>query len=75
MDETVTSEIAEKIFIEILESFPTNLRKKEFGKMLLKICYEAMRSEKPGLILIPKNSIVHTKLKKLLLTTEIYDSE
>ena len=46
MDNTITLDVAEKIFIEIIESFPTKIRKKDFGQMLLRVCFNAIEKNK-----------------------------
>lgn len=75
MDDTITADIAEKIFIEILESFPTKKNKKDLGQMLLRICLRAIENNKSKFILFPNIQVINEKLGKLLQTTEIYNSE
>lgn len=75
MDNTVTLDIAEKIFIEILESFPTKMNKKDIGQMLVRVCLRAIENNKSKFVLSLKTQIIHEKIDKLLQATEIYNSE
>ena len=72
IDNAVTVEIAEKIFIEILVSFPTKKNKKDLGQMLLRVCFRAIEDNKSKFILFPNNQLIHEKIDKLRQTTEIY---
>lgn len=74
IDKTVTVDIAEKIFIEIIESFPTKMNKKNLGQMLLRVCFRAIENNNSKLFLYPKTKLIHKKMDKLLLATEIYYS-
>jgi len=71
IDNSVTLDIAEKIFIEILESFPKKMNKKDIGRMLLRVCHKEIDKNKSNFVLYPKNQI-NDKIEKLLKTTEIY---
>ena len=72
INDSVSEEIAEKIFIELLESFPTKKNKKYFGQSLLQTCLMTIENNKSNLSLLPKTE---EKVNKLLQTTEIYNSE
>lgn len=72
MDNAVTVEIAEKIFIEILVSFPTKMNKKDLGQMLLRFCLRAIDDNKSKSILFSNNQLIHEKVDKLQQATEIY---
>ncbi len=74
-DNTVTSDTAEKIFIEIIETFPTKMNKKDFGQMLLRVCLRVIEKNKSKLVLYPKNQILDEKIDKLSQITEIFNSE
>ncbi|MCG2699640.1 hypothetical protein L6274_01080 [Candidatus Parcubacteria bacterium] len=74
-DNTVTADITEKIFIEILETFPTKKNKKELGKMLLRVCLSVIENNKSKFILLPNVQAMNEKFDKLLQATEIYNSE
>ena len=75
MDNTVTSDIAKKIFIEIIETFPTKMNKKDFGQMLLRGCFSVIKNNKSKFVLCPKNQIINKKIDKLSQVTEIFNSE
>ncbi len=72
MDNTVTPEISEKIFIEILESFPTKMNKNDFGQTLLRTIYQTIEDSKSNFILFPNNKLIQSKISKLQQITEIY---
>ena len=72
MDSAVTVEIAEKIFIEILVSFPTKMNKKDLGQMLLRVCFREIEDNKSKFILFPSNQLIQEKIDKLRQATEIY---
>jgi len=72
MDNTVTPEISEKIFIEILESFPTKMNKNDFGQKLLRNIYQAIEDNKSKFILYPNNKLIQSKISKLQQIPEIY---
>jgi hypothetical protein len=75
MDNSITADIAELIFIEILETFPTKKNKKDLGQMLLRMCLGAIEKSKSKFILLHSNQIIYEKFDKLLRTIEIYSSE
>lgn len=73
MDDTVTTDIVEKIFIEIIETFPTKINKKDFGQMLLRVCLRAIENNKSKFVLYSRTQLIHKKVDKLLQVTEIYN--
>ncbi|MHA1574771.1 MAG: hypothetical protein ACTSXL_01320 [Alphaproteobacteria bacterium] len=73
LDNTITVEITEKIFIEIIETFPVQMNKKEFGQMFLRVCVHAIEQNKSGVIYKIKSKTVQEKIEKLFLSTEIYN--
>lgn len=75
VDDTILPEIIERVFVEIIESFPTKMGKKDFGQMLLRVCIQAVEQNKSKLIFQSKSIIVQEKVDKLLQATEIYSSE
>lgn len=75
IDNTVIANIAEKIFIEILDSFPTKKNKKDLGEMLLRICLNGIEKNKSKFILLPSVQVINEKFDKLLQATKIYNSE
>ncbi|MDO9180982.1 MAG: hypothetical protein Q7U04_01175, partial [Bacteriovorax sp.] len=62
IDNTITEEITEKIFFEILQSFPTKMPKKEFGYLLLRECIKEIEKNDSKYIFHPKNSIMYKKI-------------
>lgn len=74
IDDTITPDIVEKIFIEIVESFPMKKDKKNLGQMLLRICTKAVEKNKSRWILTRKSSLTQKKIDKLLQATEIFSS-
>ncbi len=75
IDNTITIDVAEKIFIEIMESFPTKMYKKVLGQMLLRVCIRVIENNKSKLLLQPQNQLIYKKIDKLSQATEIYSSE
>lgn len=70
LDDTIPSEETKKVFIEIVELFPTKLDKKTFGGTLLSVCIEAVKQNK----LNPTDKL-RIKIDELLQTIEIFNSE
>ena len=73
-DNLVVPEIAEKIFIEIIESFPTEKDKGNLGQMFLRVCIKAIKKYKSRWILTKKSDITQEKIDKLSRATEIFSS-
>lgn len=73
-DHTITLEITEKIFVEILTSFPTNISKRELGQMFLIFCLKLIELNSSKLLLTPENQLINKKVDKLLQITQIYSS-
>lgn len=71
-DDSLTIEIAEKIFIEILNAFPTTENKRILGQMLLKVCQEEIEKNKPIFIVSPNNQLIDRKIQRLYQATEIF---
>lgn len=74
IDDTITPDIVEKIFIEIIESFPTKKDKKNLGQMLLSVCTKAIEKNKSKWILTKKSNTTQEKIDKLSRATEIFSS-
>ncbi len=74
-DDSVTSDILEKTFTELLNCFPTSKNKKDLGQMLLDACTKAVQ----GRILIPfyrlEDRLKYQKINNLLQVTESYNVE
>jgi len=74
IDDTITLDIVEKIFVEIIESFPMKKDKKNLGQMLLRVCTKAIEKNKSKWILTKKSNTTQEKIDKLLQATEIFSS-
>lgn len=74
IDDTITSDIVEKIFVEIIESFPMKKDKNNLRQMLLRICTKAVEKNKSRWILTRKSKITQEKIDKLKRLTEIFGS-
>jgi len=72
IDDTITPDIVEKIFVEIIESFPMKKDKKNLGQMLLRVCAKAIEKNKSRWILTRKSSLTQKKIDKLLHAIEIF---
>ena len=73
IDDTITPDIVEKIFIEIIESFPMEKDKGNLGQMLLRVCTKAVE-KKSRWILTKKSKTTQEKIDKLSRATEIFSS-
>jgi hypothetical protein len=74
IDDTIMPDIVEKIFLEIIESFPVKKNNNNLSQMLLKICKEAVEKNKSRLILTRINKITQEKIDRLSRVTEIFSS-
>jgi len=74
IDDTITSDIVEKIFVEIIESFPMEKEKKNLGQMLLGVCTKAVEKNKSKWILTKTSKTTQEKIDKLSQATEIFSS-
>ena len=68
-NDSVTTEMAKKIFIEILGTFPTN--KKEFGQLILKICIAIINKNQLKSTLALNSEIIDDKIQRLLQVSEL----
>ena len=75
LDDTIFPEVMERIFIEIIESFPTKVGKYTLVLMFIEICIKSIEQMKSKLIINVTNEIIEKKIEKLLLVKEIYISE
>jgi hypothetical protein len=71
-DDSILSEIVEKIFIEIIESFLTEKDKGNFSQMFLRVCIKAIEKNKSKWILTKKSNATQEKIDKLSRATEIF---
>lgn len=74
MDNSITLDIAENIFIELLESLPKKYNKRDFGQRLVINCFLTIEKNKSEFILYPKIQLINNKINKLLQVTKIYGS-
>jgi len=74
IDDTITSDIVEKIFVEIIESFPMEKEKKNLGQMLLGVCTRTVEKNKSKWILTKKSDTTQEKINKLSQAIEIFSS-
>ena len=75
IDNAITVEIAEKIFVEILSSFPTDMGKKELGQLLLAVCTRIIENNKSKFLVHAENQLLYDKVNRLSQLTEIYSSD
>lgn len=71
-DHSVTLTIIERIFIEVIETFPTEMDKKEFGEKLLGTCFWTIENKNSNSILNLNNQMIYDKFEKLSQTLKIY---
>lgn len=72
MDNSVTVDIAEKIFIEIIENFPTQMNKNDLGQMFLRTCLRSIEDNKSKFILFPNDQLLREKIDKFQQANEIF---
>ena len=75
MDTTVALDTVEKIFVEIIESFPTKMSKKEFGERLLGVCITVFESNTPKNLCRLADKLKYQKIEKLLHAIESFSEE
>lgn len=75
IDNAVTVDITEKIFVEILEAFPTNMGKKELGQLVLQFCNKVIEEKRSMSLVRVDNQLLHNKIDRLIKLTEIYSTE
>ena len=75
MDSTITIDILESVFIEILNSFPSEMGKKEFGQILLRVCRKVIEKKKSIFILSTLTDKINEKINRLFQIAEIYSSD
>lgn len=74
LDNSITSDMAEKIFIEVLDSFPTKENKRELGQHLIIACLKIIEINKPNFVIYPVMDLISEKASKLIHLPEIYES-
>ncbi len=75
VDDTILPDIIERIFVEIIESFPQKMDKKNLRQMLLRVCIQEVEQNKSKLIFSLRSKNIQNKIDKLLQVKEIYNSE
>ncbi|HPG38530.1 MAG TPA: hypothetical protein PLP19_03070 [bacterium] len=72
IDDTISFDATEKIFIELIETLPQKFDKITLGQILLRGCIFLIEKELPNFILYPNNSILLQKIEKLLKIIDLY---
>jgi len=75
LDDTITFDVKEKILFEIIDSFPTDLNKEDFGHMILDSCLKAIDHMDKSLIVSISTKKLRREVNNLLQSIEIYQSE
>ena len=75
MDNAVALDVTEKIFIEIISSFPTKMNKKEFGERLLGACITVFENKSPKNLCSLVDKPKYQKIEKLIQATEAFSTE
>lgn len=73
-DDSVTLEMTERIFVEIIEAFPRDIPKKDLGQLLIEICSQKIQDGQQSTILLLKNQLKHKKIDRLQKIKEIFCS-
>jgi hypothetical protein len=73
-DSAITLNITEKIFIELLESFPKEYNKRDFGELLLTNCIATIERRKSDFTIFTNTQLINNKINKLLQVTRTYGS-
>lgn len=71
-DNSITEAVAEQIFIEILESFPTEMSKKDLGQIFIEACSRIIEKNKSKVIIQPENQLLQKKINRLQQAAEIF---
>jgi len=71
-NDIILPEHIDKLFIEIIESFPSQMDKNDLGQILHNICVLAIEENKSKFIIFPKNKITKEKLERLKKIINIY---
>ena len=75
VDDAVALDIVEKMFVEIIESFPTKMNKKEFGERLLGACIAVFENNTPKNLCRLEDKLKYQKIEKLLQVIESFSAE
>jgi hypothetical protein len=71
-DDTVTVDIAERIFIEITLAFPTKMNKTDLGLLFIRFCMRAIENDKLKVGPYHKTLLTYEKIRTLLQINEVY---
>ena len=71
-DRSITLDITQNIFVEIIETAPSEIDKKEFGQDILRHCILVHNDNKPTCIIIPDDKVLQDKYDKLLKVLDIF---
>jgi hypothetical protein len=74
IDDSIIPDIVEKIFNEIIKSFPMEKDKNNLRQMLLRVCTKSIEKNKSIWILTKKSNTTQEKIDKLSQATEIFSS-
>jgi len=72
-NDSIISDIAEQIFVEIIESFPTQMDKKDLGQLFLDVSKHLIDQNVSNYIITPRSQLTQEKLDKLYKLTKVYD--
>ena len=71
MDDSVTVEVMESIYVELLYLLPEDKNKKEFGRMLINVAEDMIKNEYKIIL----SSSVKEKIKSLKIITDIFEDK
>ena len=71
-DDTITFEVKEKILFQLIDSFPTDLNKKDFLQLLLSSCVKAVEHMERNIVLSISTQRMRREINKLFQLKGIY---
>ena len=74
-DDTITFDVKEKILFQLIDSFPTDLSKKDFLHLLLSSCIKAVEHMERNIVLSISTQRMRHEIDKLFQLKEIYGPE
>ena len=74
-DTTVTFDVKEEIIFQIIDSFPTDLNKKDFGHMILSSCLKVVDHMNKNLIVSINTKNIRREIKNLSQSIDNYGLE
>lgn len=75
LDSTVTFDVKETILYQIIDSFPTDLNKKDFGHMILSSCLKVVDHMDKSLLVSINTKNIRREIKKLSQSIDSYGLE